>query len=828
MRCGPQNLKVSPIYSEQKVALMWEDNTFCLLIQDEFAYDVDVLSTDDMTAIDHGVVVVPRDRTGSIHYWRWASPLPLECAHNTFRVRGRYKDQLGISAPSEPQVFPKDRVVEVGSNVTFCCIVPPGVTFQQMTVSSYSNRKTITTQINSQTYAMTVHLHKPSPASGTDVTCNGAEYGACVYAGYPPRDTDLQCETRDLESVECHWRTERKTNSLANRRTLYKLLGRICWSASNRTANKYRCVHNVSIQAQERNWTLTAQNVLGTLELTDRADLTKRVHMFAPQELTSSRIHARNASLVWQWSTSQYNKLNIRCQISLRSNIHTDVKNYSGVGLNHALLQGLTPNLNYAVQVNCGTEEHFWKWSDSKYATFQTAGDIPDALDVWLWRMEDNQTIILWKTPQPSQSHGRILDYEVTWSLPSAGQQETNNSTVVVFPPGNSAAAELDPSREHVVMVTARNSHGRSLPASMVVLRRAPGEVTNVSRIVGRGGGFNLSWPAHPDSSCGYMVAWTPTFTRGTGDWKKVPPGVTHAFITENLTPGVRYSVCVYTCIGGAPQLLERREGYVEETMIPAKQITGLRWEHVGSDVRVSWTAIPPENRTAFVQGYIMYYRRLGAKDAGLNPVHLNVTTDDPEASSLTARGVHVGSYSFAVAALTSVGEGGGNAITLTVNPPSYKSIMAIAVSFSNVLILLLLTTIVAYKNWTCIKQKVYPPVPKPVLHCDWLTLMEDHGHSILNTRESHSSQKENVDVPQVFCNRVAASTEADREGAPFLPNLGANGYYQQQQQQPQRKAMETTTKADVSQSALLSFPPPPPSVFENLLYTAGMPEQNT
>ena len=47
------------------------------------------------------------------------------------------------------------------------------------------------------------------------------------------------------------------------------------------------------------------------------------------------------------------------------------------------------------------------------------------------------------------------------------------------------------------------------------------------------------------------------------------------------------------------------------------------------------------------------------------------VCSDDPEATSLTARDVRVGSYLFRVAALTSLGEGGGNAITLTINPPS-------------------------------------------------------------------------------------------------------------------------------------------------------------
>ncbi|KAG7266651.1 hypothetical protein CRUP_028368, partial [Coryphaenoides rupestris] len=345
--------------------------------------------------------------------------------------------------------------------------------------------------------------------------------------------------------------------------------------------------------------------------------------------------------------------------------------NYSGLGLDRVLLRGLTPNVKYKAQVCCGTEEHFWKWGDDNTTDFQTEGD--------------------------NQSHGLILDYEVTWGTSSAEPREARNRRTVVPPDHSAAVAELDGGLEHVVTVTARNSRGR---------------------------GLDVSWPAHPDSSCGYAVVWTPTFARGPVDWKKLRPGEgTRVFING----------------------------------IPDEQITGLRWEHAGSDVRLLWTAIPPRNRTAFVHGYVMHYHDLNAKDTDRNHAEHNVSTDNPEASSLTARDLHVGSYSFTVAALTSVGEGGANSITLTINSPGDKSIMTIAVTFSLVFVMLTITASVAYKNWTCIKQSLCPAVPKPVLVCDWLTLMEDRGHSIVSRTENYSSssQKENVDVPQVFRGRV-------------------------------------------------------------------------
>lgn len=41
-------------------------------------------------------------------------------------------------------------------------------------------------------------------------------------------------------------------------------------------SSKKKCSLKVEVGAGERNWTLTAQNTLGKVELTDRADLMKR------------------------------------------------------------------------------------------------------------------------------------------------------------------------------------------------------------------------------------------------------------------------------------------------------------------------------------------------------------------------------------------------------------------------------------------------------------------------------------------------------------------------------------------------------------------------
>ena len=88
----------------------------------------------------------------------------------------------GIPFPSQPTLFPPDthEVYEVGSNVTFCCLLPPLKTFHGFTLNGKPNEHV---KLNNQTYAMTVHLRRPSGFGGTDVTCNNSDYGTTYYVG---------------------------------------------------------------------------------------------------------------------------------------------------------------------------------------------------------------------------------------------------------------------------------------------------------------------------------------------------------------------------------------------------------------------------------------------------------------------------------------------------------------------------------------------------------------------------------------------------------------------------------------------------------------------
>uniref|UniRef100_A0A8D3AIV2 Fibronectin type-III domain-containing protein n=1 Tax=Scophthalmus maximus TaxID=52904 RepID=A0A8D3AIV2_SCOMX len=567
-------------------------------------------------------VAVTPDQIGSTHFWNWTSHLALECVSHSVRLSSRYKNHTlvavtGKENSAEPEVYPRDRIIKVGSNVTFCCVLPAGQTFERMYVTGYSTNVDAT-KISNRTYALTVHLTQTTSVICTNVKCKARtqQQESTDNGAYPPGDKDLRCETRDLESVACHWTVGRNTHLHTNP-TTYKLLG--------------RCSQKVRVNASETTWTLTAQNELGTVELSERADLTRRVYMFAPEGVTASTVNARNVSLEWSWTVKRYNNLNITCQVNVRHG-GTDATDF-GVGLASAVLTGLMPKWTYNASVRCRTMEHSWKWSEwSTALVFQTRGDGSAAVASLLQMLPDNQ------------SHGHIIDYTVTWAKKTTETERRNTTTVDHNE--QRVVLSVDTTDQYLVTVTARNTNGSSSPSTITTPHFNPGVMLiecdanrammiyitfsfsdttrlNTSWFTGSNGRVSLSWSASPAARCGYVVDWHPTSDPWIVDWLKVPPHETNATIfSKNFQSGLRYSFSISACTQAAPVLLERGEGYVWEENGLFKTLT---WKQKGSDVEVSWLPISPTEQSAFIQGYILYWSDNNNDDS--HNVVFNVST---------------------------------------------------------------------------------------------------------------------------------------------------------------------------------------------------------
>lgn len=82
------------------------------------------------------------------------------------------------------QMYPQDRVVPVGGNTTFCCIVEEGKRFGTI-LSGNTDMKT--TRLSRRSYATTVVNQKPSGRTGTNIICyddlKTKLTGAVVFVG---------------------------------------------------------------------------------------------------------------------------------------------------------------------------------------------------------------------------------------------------------------------------------------------------------------------------------------------------------------------------------------------------------------------------------------------------------------------------------------------------------------------------------------------------------------------------------------------------------------------------------------------------------------------
>uniref|UniRef100_A0A3Q2XCX1 Leukemia inhibitory factor receptor-like n=2 Tax=Hippocampus comes TaxID=109280 RepID=A0A3Q2XCX1_HIPCM len=518
----------------------------------------------------------------------------------------------------------------------------------------------------------------------------------------------------------------------------------------------------------------------------------RRVHMFAPQEVKVSSVNASSVRLDWNWAIQMYDDLSIRCQLKISDSQTSAVRDCVGVALRFTVLDNLIPNWRYNVTMRCGTAQHFWKWSEwSSSVEFLTMGDVPDALDVWM-QGNDSQTIIAWKVPLANQSHGDIIDYEVTWKPTSERRKKSR-----VLHPKRSLALSLDATREHVVSVTARNKYGNSSPSTITipVLNTGSGRVKS-SKTQGSNGGFNLSWSASPIASCGYIVDWCPSRGLCTIDWLRVPPSETNVGIfSENFREGVRYLLSIYGCTPGAPVLLERREGYVKEKIIQDGLFRTLNWKQRDMDVEVSWDPVALQEQSAFIQGYILYYWEN-------NSSVMNISTDNPRDTSLTARNLQINSYTFTVKANTTVGQCGATSITVTLNSLTDNLIKAVGITIATIFVLLCLIVILCYRNWECIKLKVYPPIPMPVLKDKWMTSLAKQSCRPVFVEMSHHTEAELMAIPELHCKSEAPpGLDCAEQG---------NGCFNE-------PVENLTTRRAAAPCQLPLLPPPPPPLSSSL-----------
>lgn len=749
----PQQLSLSPNMYTQQLSISWLGGAAT-------TFDLIILRTELNETVFYETVSVTVNQVSGQHQWNWTSVEPLECTSLSIKVRSRDGQTTsewsnteilqGNDLPSNDkfQMYPQDRIVPVGANTTFCCIVGEGKPFNRI---RYGTTIMNTTRLSRRSYATTVVNQKLSGRTGTNVVCGGdlvSELtGAVVFVGYPPLPTDFVCETHDLNTAVCYWSEGRDTNLYGKRGTRY--------SVNNSPQQKQR---ECRVPRWEGNWTLVAVNSLGQYSLTDSAELMHRVRPVAPADLNVVA-HAWNATVLWQWKYHSYSSLALVCRVKLTSHGSNTNYTYSGVGLQSAVLSDLYPDEVYSVQVRCSAQQHFWKWGNwSEKISFHTGTDVPDAPDVWLWMNRDNTGQIIWKPLTQKQSHGQITGYEVTlWNV-----GEKINFTEILQMDTSvtinlTQIATIGSDDKVIATVIAKNTDGESQPASVVIpLRLADVEPLAVSRAIYTDRGFTLFWQSDANATCGYVVEWhDASCTRDCPvEWTKVAAGNTNVSVeSATFQPGVRYNFSLYSCSSEAPELLQRWQGYMQE-LVPSSSVP-LSTTQQRSNILLTWGEIPMISRRGFLLGYNIYIS---------NGSQLTLLANLSGSRSYTVKGLSEGSYKFTVKAYTSAGEDTGATASITLEPYTDWLILEILASLGVTTVFLAIVTFIGYKKREWVKTAFYPDIPEPKLPGDW-----SRTQGLLDVKPSPHSMVHIVEKPEWDSSKevlvVIPEEDEDEEG---------------------------------------------------------------
>ncbi|XP_056601954.1 LIF receptor subunit alpha a isoform X1 [Triplophysa dalaica] len=755
----PSALTLQTNQTAQTLSLTWES--------DSSGFDIEIFHTELMNVVMNETVESEADPSTRQHVWTWRSMLPIECTSHSVHIRARHQQTVSQWSPlqtipgydvpeqSSPKMYPQDKVVHVGNNITFCCIVGEKVNFDRIL---YDGKKMNATRVSRRTYAITVLNQPVSRVTGTNVICCSDALtltGSVVFVGYPPGDEDLLCETRDLTSAVCSWKKGRNTGLRAKRqRTKYTLNGRDCLDGQ-----KLSC----SWTSWEQNWTLVAQNPLGSVQLTDSAPLADRVHLLAPVDVTAVDVMAWNVTLKWRWSVAAYKKLDMICQLKLNSRELTVTRNFSATGLSSVLLDGLWPDVGYSVSVRCGSLHGFWKWGDeSAPYKIHTKMERPIPPDVWIWMDSDTSGWVLWKPLSVSESHGALDGFEVSQS----GTDGDRWSTVSLSQNNFSYPITLTNTSDITVTVAARNPAGLSQASSATVPAfRAVDSLLKVSELTGTNGGFDLRWRCDVNVSAGFVVEWIPTGCSGlcAVNWLKVPRSNSSVRVpSESLEAGVRYTVSVYSLSAGAPVVLERWNGYTRE-LPPSESVVKLSPVQISSDVLLSWKAVPMKQQRGFIRGYSVYL-------ANAARLQLLANVSDPDVTSYRVTGLSPGSYKFVVKAFNSAGEDSGSTVAIKLEINMDMMVVGILVSLGSMFFCLILISIFCYKRREWVKKAFYPEIPGPKVSGDWCSPqgpldVKPPPHSLVHIVESPEwdfGKKGLVPVPEEEEEMENVDTDSD------------------------------------------------------------------
>ncbi|XP_067586663.1 oncostatin-M-specific receptor subunit beta isoform X2 [Pseudorca crassidens] len=741
----PESLEVSVNSTCQCLHLQWTVHSLAYHQELKMVFQIQIsrFKTSNVIRVENYSTTVKRDQ---VLHWSWESELPLECAAHFIRMRSMV-DDARIPKPGfwsnwssweeadaqnllghDPLfVFPKDKLVEEGSNVTICYVSR----IHQDNISCYLEGVQIYgEQLDRSVSAFELKNVSFIREKGTNVFCKvdqGGVLGGIVLfvSKVLEEPKDFSCETQDLKTLTCTWDPGSDTGLSKQPSQSYTLFESF---SGKKTLCKHRnwCDWQVAQDSQETyNFTLLAENYFRKRSVSILFNLTQRVHPMTPYNLLPKNVGATNATMTWKVH-SIGNNSTLLCQLELLAEGKVIQQSNVSIKVNgEYLLSELEPDTEYVARVRCAYTNHFWKWSELISQKFNTAEAAPsEAPDIWrnLKMVSGHPTVSLfWKPLSKVHANGKILFYNVIVE----NLDKPSRFEVLSIPaPASSTELTLDQC-SYQIHVTAHNSVGPS-PASVIVVSGDPGnEEVEKGRVNGTEDGFSVSWKPQSGDATGYVVEWCdgPQDLPCVLQWKNLGPNTTSTVISSGaFRPGVRYNFRIYgLSTKRMAHLLEKKAGYLEE-LAPSDNPQVVMSKLTSHSFTLSWKDYSTESQPGFIQGYHVYLKPKAGEQCHPafektvlpeDSVCCKYTIDNPGQKTFVVENLQPESvYEFFVTPYTSVGEGPLDAFTKVTTPDEYSHTLIHIIL--PMIFCVLIVMIICYLKSQWLKEKCYPDSPNP------------------------------------------------------------------------------------------------------------------
>ncbi|KAF6126217.1 oncostatin M receptor [Phyllostomus discolor] len=742
---APESLKVSINTSQQSLHVQW---TVHGLAYDEelnmvFQIQISRMTTFNVIWVENYSTTVAWKQ---VLHWRWDSELPLECTTHFVRLRGMVVEEAGTPGPRPwsnwtsweevdaqkslgPDwlfVFPEEKLVEEGSNVTICYV---SRSHENNVSCSLESAPILGEQLSPNVSVITLNNVSFIRKTGTNFFCQMEQThtvkGSVLFVSKVLEEPKgLSCETRDFKTLTCTWDPGTDTD-LPNYRSQHYMLFEAFSGENKSCEHKDSCVWQVAPGSQETyNFTLVAENFFRKRSVNIAFDLAHRVRPMDPFSMSLKSVSATGATVTWKVHPVRDHFTHL-CQVEL----HGEGKviqqhNVSVEKDGQRPFSELEPAMEYTARARCAAAEHFWKWSGWTGQDFRTLAAAPsEAPDVW----RDVKSVLgscnvtlFWKPLSKSHAHGEILFYNV--AVESLHGPSGSKLFSIPAPAGGTEVA-LD-GCSHRILVTANNSVGSS-PAAMIVISGDPADKeAEEERVEPTEQGFSVSWKPPLEDVVGYVVDWCdrPEDAPCGLQWRRLGPNSTSAVIRSGaFRPGVRYHFRIY---GISPQrrafLLGKKTGYAQEE-VPSDLPQVLVHNLTSHSFTLSWKDYATDSQPGFIRGYRVYLKSQAEQcqpefQKTVLPdrsVGCQYEINDPEQKTLVMGDLQPeSSYEFAVVPYTGAGEGALDAFT-KVTMPDERSHVLIRIILPMVAGLVVIA-ILCYLKSRWMKEMCYPDIPDP------------------------------------------------------------------------------------------------------------------